>query len=482
MFVYFEMEALFMSIIDMFSHKSKVKSKRTLNIILVGCGKVGVALIKRLSEEGNNVTFIDRNEKLVNKFSTELDAMGFVGNGASYKNLTEAGIDKADLFIAVTESDELNLLCCTVAKKVSHCSTIARVRNPVYSEEQDYLKEQLGLSKIINPDLEAAKEIVRILKFPAALSVSSFAKGHAELIRFKVPNECYLDGKILSKIQEDCDFTFLVCAVERNDNITIPNGNQNIKGGDIITIIATPKNAYRFFRKMEISQKRISSVMIIGGGRTAFYITKLLGSSVADIKIIENNFERCEELNVLLGNSAHIINGDGTDEKLLEKEDIKNVDAFIPATGIDEENILLTLYAKNVTNAKVITKVNRINFNSVISSLELGSLIHPRLLTAEAILAYARGKKNSLDSCNIETLYHWFDNRVEAIEFKVMDNCDVTDIPLYKLNIKENVLVACISRNGNVIIPRGQDCIQNGDYVTIVTTYTGFESINDILA
>lgn len=458
------------------------KEKRKLNIIIVGCGKVGLTLINRLLAEDNDITFIDKNPKMVEKISTECDALGVVGNGASYKTLIEAGIENADLFIAVTESDELNLLCCTVAKKVGHCSTIARVRNPVYSEEQDYLKEQLGLTKIINPDLEAAREISRIMRFPAALSVNSFAKGKAEMIRFKIPEDNYLDGKTLLEVQKDFDFKFLICAIEREQNIIIPNGGIHLRSGDTVTMIAEPKSAYRFFKKVALSKKRISKIMIIGGGRTAFYITSLLSQLNVEIKIIEVNLERCEELSTLLGNSAHIINGDGTDEKLLEREGIANVDALIPATGIDEENILLTLYAKGVTDAKVITKVNRINFNSVISSLELGSLIHPRLLTAEAILAYARGKKNSLGSGNIETLYHWFNDRVEAIEFKVTKDSEVTNTPLFELELKKSVLVACIIRNGKVIIPRGQDVILKGDGVTIVTTHNGFKDINDILA
>ncbi len=456
--------------------------KKTLNVIIVGCGKVGTTLIRKLANEGHNVTFIDTNSTIVEKLSNTFDVMGIVGNGATYTVQMEAGIEKADLFIAVTESDELNLLCCTVAKKVGNCSAIARVRNPVYSDEQPYLREKLGLSMIINPELESAKEISRILRLPAALSTGSFAKGQAEMIRFKIPENNRLDGKHLYELQKEFDFKFLICAVERGNKVTIPNGDQRIQSGDIITIVATAKNAYDFFKRTGLVKKKVTNALLIGGGRTSYYLCRQLEEMGISVKIIEINPERCEKLSELLGDSTLIINGDGTEEELLSREGIETVDAFVPITGIDEENILLTLYAKKVTQAKVVTKVNRINFKSVINSLELGSVFHPRLLTAEIILTYARGMKNSIDSGNIETLYHWFDDRVEAIEFRVMTDSEVTNKKLCDLKLKKDLLVACISREGKVIIPKGQDCIQKGDRVIIVTTHTGFENITDILA
>ncbi|MEE0859395.1 MAG: Trk system potassium transporter TrkA [Acutalibacteraceae bacterium] len=465
-----------MSFLDMFTRKDK----NQLSIIIVGCGKVGTTLIKRLSEEGHNITFIDTDQKIVDKVMNAFDVMGIVGNGASYTVQMEAGIEVADLFIAVTESDELNLLCCTIAKKFGDCSAVARVRNPVYSEEQPYLREKLGLSMIINPELEAAREISRILRLPVALSTSSFAKGQAELIRFQIPQDSYLDGRVLFELQKEFDFKFLICGVERDDSITIPNGYQRFQAGDIITMVATARNAYVFFKKTGLVKRRISNAMIIGGGKTSFYLSKQLTSMGINVTLVENNQARCEELSELL-NGVLIINGDGTDEDLLMTHGIETTDAFIPLTGIDEENILLTLYAKRVTNAKVITKVNRINFNSVIRSLELGSVINPRTLTAEEIIAYVRGMKNSIGSGNIETLYHWFDDRAEAIEFKVTSDSEVTDTPLCDLKLKSDLLVACISRDGKIIIPRGQDYISKGDSVTIVTTHTGFKNIVDIL-
>ena len=455
--------------------------KKTLNIIIVGCGKVGTTLIKRLADEGHNVTFIDSNPTIVEKLSNTFDVMGIAGNGATYSVQMEAGIEKADLFIAVTESDELNLLCCTIAKKSGDCSAIARVRNPVYSDEQPYLREKLGLSMIINPELEAAKEISRILRLPVALSTGSFAKGQAEMIRFKISEQNPLNGKQLFELQQEFDFKFLICAIERGETVIIPNGDQRIQTGDTLTLVATAKNAYTFFKKTGLIKKKVSNAMLIGGGRTSYYLCRQLEEMGITVKIIEIDPKRCDTLSEMLDDDTLIINGDGTDEDLLQREGIENTDAFVPITGIDEENILLTLYAKKVTNAKVVTKVNRINFKSVINSLELGSVFYPRLLTAEIILTYARGMKNSIDSGNIETLYHWFDDRVEAIEFKVLTESEVTDKRLCDLKLKKDLLVACISREGKVIIPKGQDCIQKGDRVIIVTTHTGFENITDIL-
>lgn len=465
-----------MSIFDKFTRKEK----NELNIIIVGCGKVGTTLLQRLSEEGHNVTFIDTNQKHVENLSNAYDVMGVVGNGASCMVQTEAGIETADLFIAVTESDELNLLCCTLAKKVGNCSTIARVRNPVYSEEQAYLREQLGLSMIINPELETAKEISRILRLPAALSTNSFSKGQAELVRFQIPKDSYLDGKILFSLQKEFDFKFLICGLERDDSIVIPNGDQRLQAGDIITMIASARNAYVFFKKTDLIKKRIANTMIIGGSKTAYYLAKQLTDMGIQVKIIEKDMKRCEELDGLLEKSL-IINGDGTNEALLLREGIESTDAFIPLTGIDEENILLTLYAKRITDAKAVTKVDRVNFNNVIQSLELGSVIHPRLLISEAILAYVRGKKNSIGSGNVESLYHWFDNRAEAVEFKIKKSSEVTEVPLCEMKLKSDLLIASIIRNGKLIIPRGQDYILEGDTVIVVTTHTGLKDINDIL-
>ena len=459
--------------------QKKAEKKHNLNIIIVGIGKVGGTLVEQLSKEGNDITIIDKNPNAVQAMSSLYDVMGVVGNGASYSVQMEAGIENCDLFIAVTESDELNLLCCTVAKRVSNCSAIARVRTPDYSNEVEYLREKLGLTMIINPDLESAKEVARILYLPATLEVNSFAHGQAEMVKFKIPEGNILVNLPISQLGKTISHKVLICAVERDGEVYIPSGNFILEEGDIISYVANRKVAKQFLNALGFNTRQVKNTMIIGGGTSAQYLAdKLIHSRVA-VKIIEKDRARCEELSLLLP-KAIIINGDGTDEELLKEEGIHSAESFVPLTGIDEENIMLTLFARQVSNAKVVTKINHITFKDVINNLDLGSVIYPRYITSEAIIAYARAKKNSLGS-NIETLYHMFDSRVEAIEFRVRNSSKVTNTPLMELSLKKNLLITFINRNGSIIIPSGQDSIKVGDTVMIVTTHTGFNDILDIL-
>lgn len=453
--------------------------KKGLNIIIVGCGKVGTALTEQLIREGHDITVIDEDSRKIQEITDQYDVMGLCGNGASYSMQMEAGINDADLLIAVTGSDELNLLCCTVAKRVGDCAAIARVRNPDYSTEVGYLREKLGLAMIINPDLEAAKEAARVLSLPTALEVDSFAHGQAELISFTVPQGNMLDGMEIAELGKNIPTDILICVVERSGEVYIPSGNFTLQAGDNISFAATRSTARKFLRQIGFDVDQVKSVMIIGGGKTSYYLAKMLLNSGVSVKIIELDPERCEELSVLLPRAV-IINGDGSSEELLREEGITSVGGFVPLTGIDEENVMLTLFASRVSKAKVITKIDRINFKSVISSLNLGSVIYPRYITSEAIIAYVRAKKDSMGS-NIETLYHMFDHRVEAIEFRAETNSKVLDIPLKDLPIREGILIACINRKGKIIIPSGQDCIRSGDTVIIVSRHAGFDELNNIL-
>ena len=459
--------------------QKKAEKKHNLNIIIVGLGKVGGTLVEQLSKEGNDITVIDKNPAAVQAMSGIYDVMGIIGNGASYSVQMEAGIENCDLFIAVTESDELNLLCCTVAKRVSNCSAIARVRTPDYSKEVEYLREKLGLTMIINPDLEAAKEVARILYLPTTLEVNSFAHGQAELIKFKIPEGNILVNLPISQLGKAISHKVLICAVERDGEVYIPSGNFVLEEGDIISYVANRKVAKQFLNALGFNTRQVKNTMIIGGGTSAQYLADKLIHSGVSVKIIEKDRARCEELSLLLP-KAIIINGDGTDEELLKEEGIQSAESFVPLTGIDEENIMLTLFARQVSNAKVVTKINHITFKNVISNLDLGSVFYPRYITSEAIIAYARAKKNSLGS-NIETLYHMFDSRVEAIEFRVRNASKVTNTPLMELSLKKNLLITFINRNGSIIIPSGQDSIHVGDTVMVVTTHTGFNDIIDIL-
>lgn len=460
--------------------KAKNSIHTGLNIIIVGCGKVGTTLIEQLSKEGHDITIIDKDAKKVQEIANYYDIMGLAGNGASHTIQMEAGIKDADLIIAVTSSDELNLLCCTVAKQVGNCAAIARVRTPDYSSEASYLREKLGLAMIINPELEASKEAARILYLPTALEVNSFAHGQAELVKFKLPQDNILSGMTIAHLGKNIASDILICAIERQGEVYIPSGDFQMEAGDIISFVATRKVGRNFLKEIGFKTNQVKNTMIIGGGKAAYYLSKFLIQMGISVKIIEKDRERCEELSTLLP-KAIIINGDGTDQELLKEEGIEYVESFIALTGIDEENILLTLHARQVSNAKVITKINRITFKDVINHLDLGSVVYPRYITSEAIIAYVRAKKNSMDS-NIETLYHMFDHQVEAIEFRIYENSKVTNTPLMNLPLKKNLLVSFINRNGSIIIPSGQDSIQVGDSVMIVTTHTGFKDILDILA
>ena len=457
------------------------QKKNGLNIVIVGGGKIGRTLVEQLVNEGNDITIIDKNPIKVQEIAAQYDIMGFVGNGASYSTLTEAGIEHADLIIAVTGSDELNLLCCTVASQVSKCDSIARVRTPDYSRESGYLKTRLGLEMIINPDLEAAREISRILFMPTALEVNSFAHDQAEMVKFKIPEGNVLhDLAIMELGGRYSENKILICAIERDGEVFIPSGKFKMKAGDIVSFVAPKAVAKAFFEAIGFTTNSVKNTMIIGGGRVAYYLaSQLLRRGVA-VKIIERDLARCEELNELLP-KAVVINGDGSDHELLKEEGLEYVESFVPLTGLDEENVLLTLYAKKASNAKAITKVNRLNFRDVLTSLDLGSIVYPRYITSEAIIAYVRAKKDSIGK-NIETLYHMFDSRVEAIEFRINEESDVTNTPLMELDLKKNLLICFINRNGQIIIPSGQDCIKVGDTVMIVTTHLGFSDIKDILS
>ena len=428
--------------------KKGVVPSQGLRIIIVGCGKVGRTLVEQLGKEGHDITIVDKNRERISQVSNIYDVMGIAGNGASYKILQEAGIDDADLIIAVTGSDELNLLCCTIATQVGNCAAIARVRTPEYSQEAKYLRDKLGLALIINPELEAAIEMAHILHLPSSLEVTNFAHGQAQLIKYEIPEGSILDGTKLMDLGTRHHANILIGAVERDDEVTIPSGDFVLRKGDKLSFVGERRHTKEFFSHIGVNTHSVKNTLIIGGGKAAYYLAKQLISRGIKVKIIENSFERCEELSILLPDAV-IINGDGTEQALLKEEGIETCQSFVPLTGIDEENIMLTLYAKQVSNAKVITKLNRITFTNVINSLDLGSVISPKYITSEAIIAYVRAKKNSMN-CNIETLYHMYDSRVEAIEFFVSENSNVTDIPLRDLKLKKHLLICFINRNGKI--------------------------------
>ena len=450
-----------------------------MHIIIVGCGKVGRTLAEQLQEENTDLTLIDISEKTINSVTEDIDAMGVVGNGASINTLMEAGVDSADILISVTASDELNLLCCLIAQKTGRCQTIARVRNPVYSQEIGFIKEKLGISMIINPELAAAQEISRLLRFPAAIKIDAFSKGRVELLKFKVLPEFGLDGMTISRITEKYRCDILFCAIENKDELSIPGGDHVIHNGDFVSIIATPQNTTQFFKKIGLKTNQVKNTLIIGGGTISVYLAKMLADIRIPVKIIEQNFQRCEYLSEQLPD-ATIINGDGSNLSLLIEEGLETAESFVTLTNLDEENIFLPLFARKVSKAKLVAKVNRLPYTDIIDELDIGSVIYPKYLTADMILRYVRAMQNTIGS-NVETLYHILDNQAEALEFNIRDDSPVVGIPLADLKLKDNLLVCCLTRHGAVSIPRGQDTIQIGDNVIIVTTHKGLRDICDIL-
>ena len=450
-----------------------------MKVIIIGCGKVGRTLAQQLSEEQHDIILIDTNGQKLQEFTEEIDAMYSIGNGASIGIQKDAGIETADMLIAVTNSDELNLLCCLIAKRVSKCHTVARVRNPVYSEEINFIKERLGISMSLNPEFATATEMARLLRFPSAIQIDTFAKGRVELLKFKIKPEFNMDGLAVSGLAERFKCDVLICGVERDGEVSIPGGNFILKDNDRVSIVASPKNSAAFFKKIGLATNQVKNALIVGGGTLGYYLAKQLLHMKIKVRIVERDLRRCDELSELLP-GAVIINGDGTDKKLLLQSGLPSAEAFVPLTNIDEENIFLSLYAKEQSNAKLVTKVNRFAFDSIIDKLDLGSVIYPKYITADYILQYVRAMQNSIGS-NVETLYQILDNKAEALEFSIREHGPVVGVPLMDLSLKKNLLVACINHNGRIIIPRGHDQIEIGDTVIIVTTQKGLQDVNDIL-
>jgi len=441
--------------------------EKEMQIIIVGCGKVGSTIAEQLSAEGHDITIVDTDEAVVKALAARLDIMGVTGNGATHSVLEEAGIEDSDLLIAVTESDELNLLCCMVGKKAGAEHTIARVRNPEYSQDIGFMKKELGLAMTINPEYAASTEMARLLRFPSAIEIDTFGRGRVELLEYKILDDNILVGKSLID-------------VGRNIKSDIPNGSFVLQSGDIVSIVASTENAKDFFKKVGCSSSGVRDTMIVGGGTIAYYLAKQLLPLGIKVKIIEKSYERCEELSAMLPNAV-IIHGDAADKDVLLEEGIEKCSSFVSLTGIDEENAFLSLYAKSVSHAKIVTKINRIAFDDIIEKFDLGSMIYPKHITAEYIVRYVRGLQNSVGSNNVEALYRIIHGKVEALEFYIREDSGMTGATLEALPIKDGVLVAGIIRDGKVMIPNGKSTLQRNDSVIIITRITGMQNLEDIL-
>ena len=451
-----------------------------MKIIVLGAGKVGKTLIKHMSNEDHDIIVVDQNATKVEEVVNQYDVIGVVGNGGSYDILMEAGAEDANLIICVTASDELNILAGLVAKKMGTRHTIARVRNPDYSSQRDFMRNQLGFSMIVNPELEAASEIRRVLSFPSAVKLDTFSRGKVELAEFFVEDHSRLNGVELNQLHKITKTNILVCAVSHNEDVIIPDGNYAIKPGDHLYITGTHRDLSRFCLDIGVITNRIKNVIIVGGGKIAYYLSKQLSTQGIKVKIIEKDKNRCQVLAEKLP-YVTIIHGDGSDDELLNEEGIENTDAVLALTGLDEENIVLSLSAKSLYHKKTIAKVTRMNYTGLSDVLKVDSIVAPKKIVASQIIRYVRAKMNKDHDSAVKTLYKIVDGEVEAVEFKVTEHFKFLHKTINEMRIKEHVLVAAIIRENEVIVPKGNTTMELNDYVVIVSRGEIMKSLNDML-
>jgi trk system potassium uptake protein TrkA len=450
-----------------------------MKIIIVGGGKVGYTLAQQLATEDHDIILIDNDAEVLNHADETLDIMCIRGNGASVEILREANIHETDLLITVTQSDELNMICCVIGKKLGAKQTVARIRNTDYSNEYKMLKSELELNMVINPEMDAADEIARMIQFPSATNVETFANNMLEMVEFRVLESDPITDKKLMDLTKNIPAKVLFCAVRRNGEISIPKGDFVFSPGDTVYVIGERKDINKFFNFLGRSSHKAKNITIIGGSRLAIYLTWLLNELNINVKIIEISKERCLLLNEILPN-ALIIHGDGTDQEVLDNENIQSADAMVALTDMDEENLISSLYAHQCGVPKVILKINRHNYIPIVKKLGLDSIISPKLTTANNILRYVRALDNS-QGIAVEKLYKILDDEAEVAEFTAKNSPALNDIKLKELNMKKDILIAALVRNKKIIIPYGDDCIKEGDKV-IVVTKTGFiTDLNEIL-
>ena len=452
-----------------------------MNIIIVGCGKVGTSLAEQLILENHNITVIDRNEQILRNLCARLDIMGVTGNGAVLDTLVDAGIKDADILMAVTSSDEINMLSCLIAKKEGHCATIARIRDPEYEKEIVYLQNELNLALVINPDKMAAHEVVRLLNFPSALQVETFAKGKIDMIKIRLYDRSPLCNVTLADLHKHISSNVLISCVERGEEVLIPSGRTELKAGDVISFIASPQEAVSFCKECNLDSAPIRSAFIVGGGKEGYYIASSLkeSRSKCDLKIVEIDQNRCTILSEAFPD-ATIIHGDGTNRRLLEEEGVKSADAFVALTGNDEENIIMSMLNYTCdSDARNITKMDYLDPAPFLQNPQVGSVVCSKKIVADEVVRYVRGLKNSSGS-NMENLYTIAGGKAEVAEFLVREDTHFTDIPIAKLSFKPNTLVAAILRKRQLIPPTGSECMKTGDRVIIATSNLGIRDLQDI--
>lgn len=451
-----------------------------MRTIVVGCGKIGTAVIRVLVKEGHDVIAIDNNEAVLQQISNLFDVMTLCGNGADSDVLNEAETKDADLFIALTGVDELNMLSCFLAQRMGVKHTMARIRNPEYNDRSlRFLKHSLDLSVSLNPEMLIAQEIFNLLKFPAAINIETFSRRNFEMIELRLPADSSLEGMTLREMREKYNGKYLICVVQRENETVIPGGDFVLRSGDKIGITAMPSEILKLFKTLGLFKKKAKSVMILGGGRPTYYLAKMLSNIGIPSKIIEKDLDRCAVLSTLLPDST-ILHGDGAEQEVLIEEGLRETDAFVALTGMDEENILLSILANMQNVPQVIPKINREELIALADRLGLQTVISPLRITTNIVLRYARAIENSKGS-NIETLYKLMDGSAEAIEFKISPTSGTIGIPLKDLSIKKNILIAGILRGRETIIPSGNDVIMPDDRVVVLSADSALLDIDEIL-
>ena len=465
-----------------FSRRSCRDKGDNMRIIIVGTGKVGMALTQHLSVD-NEVTVIDENPQRIDNIINIYDVMGVCGNGASYDVQKEAEVDKAHLLIATTSSDEINILACLVAKKLGVQHTIARIRNPEYETQLRFMREDLGLSMSINPEKAAAREIARVLRFPAAMKLESFSKGRLELVEYRVPENSALHGMQLADLYRNIRVRVLICAVSRKGETIIPSGDFVLQARDKIYVTSSPHQLEQFFRYLGVFRNKASSVMIVGASKMCYYLASELIEMGMSVKIIDQSEQRCIQMGERLP-KALVIQGDGTDIELLHEEGIEQTDAFVAITGIDEANILMSMSAARLSGdcCKVVAKINRRSLMDLVSTEHMiDSVVSAASVTTELIVQYVRAME-SASGAKIKTLHRLVDGAVEALEFGVTEDVPFIGVPLKDLKLKSGILLAgIVRRNGRIVIPTGNDALELGDDVIVVTTDTTLQDIHDIM-
>ncbi|MBQ8647357.1 MAG: Trk system potassium transporter TrkA [Oscillospiraceae bacterium] len=453
-----------------------------MKIIVAGDGQVGRAVTRQLSREGYDLTVIDPNPEVLAASETRYDVMIVQGNAATMGTLRTAGVESADLLIAATSADEVNLLCCLTARKMNpSIHTIARVRNPEYTEQQFAMREELGLSMTVNPEKVAAEEIYRTLQIPAFVGRDTFAKGKVEIVELEVRADSKLAGVPLNQLNQIVGVKVLVCAVTRDEETVIPNGSYVIQPGDHIHVTAQADKLARFMKNLKISTHPVNSVLVIGGGRVGFYLTQLLLAGGMNVKIIEENYDRCVELATAFP-KASVYHGNGTSQKVLDTEGIEHADAVVTLTGSDEENLIVSMYANQLGVKKVITQITHMEHTAMFEKMGAGTMVVPKDLCSAHIVRYVRAMYNQTGE--MLALHRVAGERVEAMEFRVDENVRYCGIPLKDIPLRKNILLASVSRRGEPVIPDGSTAFQPGDTAIVVASdiQPPIRQMNDIFA